>query len=124
MKRPNFHKRYIFLASVLLVVGGCALACFLWMRAEQRQYALNRALIEALNQGNLKRAIDLVEVGANPNTLLQPLPAPSWRDLLNQMLHRSTPSPKNVFDDTSAFAVKEGRQSEIIHLLKTAGATE
>ncbi len=102
--KTQTRKRYTLLASVLLVVGGFVLSFFLWLKHEQRQYAMNRELIESLHHGDLKRAIDLVEVGADPNTPVKPLPAPSWRYFLNQILHRSTASPKMGLGGTSPTA--------------------
>jgi hypothetical protein len=59
----------------------------LWLRAQQRQYALNRHLIAALVKDDTNAAIALVNEGANPNTRYTPSPMPSLNLLLVQLLH-------------------------------------
>jgi ankyrin repeat protein len=88
--KTHGRKRYTLLVSGL-VIGGLSLACFLWVRAEQRQYALNRQLIEAMQVGDVNEALALVEAGADPNTHITPTPTPTLPSLLGQMLHRSPP---------------------------------
>ncbi len=90
------RKRYMALASVLLVVGGLIVACFLWMRIEQQQFALNRELIASLHEGDFKRSLQLVKAGADPNTRLK-LPfkqqsLPTWQEFLKQLVSHSTHS--------------------------------
>ena len=50
--------------SALLVLGllliGMSLACYMWVRREQRQYTLNRQLIAALLKNDMKQARVLV----------------------------------------------------------------
>lgn len=116
--KTQFRKYYPYLASVLLVVGGLSLACFLWVKQERRQYARNRELIVALLQGDFKRSSQLVEAGADPNTCVRPLSAPTWRTLWDQLLHRSMPS------SNSPTVFVFGVNPEFISLLKKGGTTE
>lgn len=81
------HKRFALLAFSLLI--GLCLCCFLWVRKEQRQYALNRQLIEALKTGDIMQIMALLEAGADPNTRLAPSPFPTWTRLLTQLLFHS-----------------------------------
>ena len=69
---------------------GLSLTCFLWVRHEQRQYALNRQLIAALVRDDSEQALTLVEVGADPNTRLEPPPFPSLPVIIDQLLHHSS----------------------------------
>jgi ankyrin repeat protein len=73
----------------LLLLVGLAGSTALWLRAQQRQYALNRALIVALVKGDDKQAVVLVNAGADPNTRCELTQAPSLTDLVRQLLHRS-----------------------------------
>ena len=80
-------KRRLLLSSALVVallVGGCSL----WLWQAKRQYALNRQLIEALRNNDCKQAFILVNAGADPNTLMNPSPAPAFKLLLGQLRHR------------------------------------
>ena len=82
--------RHLLILSALIVAllaGGSSL----WVWQAKRQYVLNRELIAALVHGDSKQALALVTAGADPNTRLEPLPAPSWRELMNQVLHPSQP---------------------------------
>ena len=98
------YKRSALLTSALLLLG-MSLACFVWVRKEQRQYALDRALIAALVKGDTKfspllesdtkRAIALVEAGADPNTRYSPTPSPSLYEFLNRFLRHSQPRRSN-----------------------------
>jgi ankyrin repeat protein len=88
--KTSIRKRPALLGSVLLLFC-LSLVCFVWMRTKQRQYAMNRQLIEALTHDNFKQARLLVESGADPNTRVVPLPTPTLSKLLNQLLHRSPP---------------------------------
>jgi hypothetical protein len=77
------------------------LACFvgstaLWLRAQQRQYALNRALIVALVKCDNQQALALVNAGADPNTRYKPTPVPSLHQLVKQLLHRSAPASNDA----------------------------
>jgi ankyrin repeat protein len=90
--KMQVRKRYTVPVSVLLVLGGLSLACFLWVKNEQRQVQRNRALIDSLAKGDFKRALALVEAGADPNTRVKPQPLPTWQELLKRMISRSTPS--------------------------------
>jgi hypothetical protein len=97
--KTSTRKRYALFASVLFVVGGLYLACFLWVRAEQRKYTLSRQLIEALKKEDTKQAVTLVEAGADPNTSLYPPPKPSLDGVLKELLHRSSPSANDSSDN-------------------------
>lgn len=116
--KPETRKRYTLLASVLLV-GGLSLACFLFVPQEQRQYAMDRELVNSLYQGDLKRAMKLVEAGADPNTHVELLPSPlwgnwsSWQEFLAQMFHRAKPSPN---PSPTAFMVVCGDETEFIRV--------
>ena len=89
MKRARRqHTVLLALCPLTVPVVGCAL----WLRAQQRQYAINRQLISAIVQGDDKRALALVEAGADPNTRYTPMPVPSLPELVEQFLHRSPPT--------------------------------
>src|SRR5690349_5139854 len=88
---PRRRKRLFLLVLPFLLVG-LALACFLWVGAQQRQYALNRALVKALVLLDFQPAQKLVEAGADPNTPINPPPTPTWPVLLRQLLHLDPPS--------------------------------
>jgi ankyrin repeat protein len=85
MKR---RRALLFTFSVVLAL--CA-ACGCWLHRERQQYALNRQLIEVLTHNDTKKALALVNAGADPNTRAQPTPAPSFNLLIDQLLHRSPP---------------------------------
>jgi hypothetical protein len=85
--------RRALLLSLTVVLALCA-ACGLWLHREQRQYALNRQLIDALEHGDTKQALALVNAGADPNTRQFSTPAPTLPELLKQLLHH-TPPPDN-----------------------------
>jgi ankyrin repeat protein len=85
------RRRWIALITLFLLVCLCA-ASDLWLRAEQRQYALNRQLIAALMKGDDKQALALVNEDADPNTCYKPKPVPSLRELVRQLLRRPPPS--------------------------------
>ena len=102
----NTHCRYravLVLGTVGLLLTG---VCGLWLWSHQRQEALNRQLIAVLVKGDFWRrrqqeppydyqeALSLVNAGADPNTPLKPLPAPSLRQLCKCLIHRS-PLPVN-----------------------------
>ena len=89
--KPQTRKRYILLATVLLVVAGLMLPCFLYVKHEQHQYAMNRELIQSLKQGDFKQSLKLVETGADPNTRTIPPSPPTWLELLKQLLYHSKP---------------------------------
>ena len=82
----------LFAFALLLLALG--LSCVVWVRKEQRQYALDRRLIAALVHADTKRAFALVEAGANPNTRYKPTPEPTLVALLKHLLHCS-PTPLN-----------------------------
>jgi hypothetical protein len=81
----------LFTVILLLLVAGVV---GLWLRSQQRQYALNRQLIAALVKGDDKQAFALVNEGADPNTRYTPTPVPSLLQQARQLLHRSA-SPVN-----------------------------
>jgi hypothetical protein len=91
------RRALLFTLSVVLAL--CA-ACGVWLHRERRQYALNRQLIDALDKSDFTQATALVQSGADPNTRLMPTPAPTFKRLLNQLLHH-TPLPVN--DSPTAF---------------------
>ena len=74
--KKQYYKRPLILAFALLI--GVSLSCFVWVRKEQRQYALNRALIVALEANDADQALYLLNAGADLNTRLEPLPAPHF----------------------------------------------
>jgi ankyrin repeat protein len=86
-------RRRALLLSITIVIALCA-ACGVWLYREQRQYTLNQQLIAALDKGDTKTALVLVNTGADPNTRYSPHPAPSLQRLLNLFLHH-TPAPTN-----------------------------
>jgi hypothetical protein len=77
----------MLLLLLAALIGGTGL----WLRAQQRQYALNRALIAALVKGDTRLALTLVNEGADPNTPYNPTPVPSLLELVKQLFHRSPP---------------------------------
>lgn len=108
------YKRITFLAPGLLLVLG--LTCFLCVRTAQRQYALNRQLIQALQQGNTKEALTLMAAGADPNTRIEPLPAPTLPELVSTLLHGAR-SPINDSSTALMMACKEyGRDDKGISI--------
>jgi hypothetical protein len=98
-------QRFCFLTSLLLLLlaGGFSL----WVRSQQRQYALNRRLITALTQGDDTQALALVNAGAAPNTHYHPPPAPSLLRLWKQLLQRKPPPTD---DSPTAFLMASGAE--------------
>ena len=88
--KKRFNKLSALLILGLLLIG-MSLACYVWMRKEQRQYALDRQLIAALMKNDAMQALVPVEEGADPSTREVPSPAPSLPSLINQLLHLSPP---------------------------------
>jgi hypothetical protein len=90
----NKRRRY----RAVLVLGTVGLlltvACGLWVRSERRQEALDRQLIAALVKQDTAQALGLVNAGADPNTLCEPLPPPSFLQLWNSLLYHA-PLPVN-----------------------------
>jgi ankyrin repeat protein len=86
------RKRATFITFLLLacLIGGMGL----WLRAQQRRYALNRQLIAALIRGDNKHALALVNAGADPNTQYAPTLASSLTQLMTRLL-RWSPSGNN-----------------------------
>src|SRR5579871_3152366 len=121
----------------LILFTGLAGGAALWLRAQQRQYALNRQLIAALVKGDDKHALALVEAGADPNTRYTPTPVPSLLEVVKQWLHRSPTrtngSPTALMmacgswwnDDSPLFAVQERRTEapKLVDAMLTHGAT-
>ena len=70
-----------FTTLLLIVIAGGVL-----LRVQQQHYARNRQLIEALQQGHASQALALVQAGADPNTRLEPSPAPSLKEMLLRFL--------------------------------------
>jgi hypothetical protein len=94
----------ITLGLVALLVGGAGL----WLRAQQRQYALNRQLIAALLKNDGKQALALVKAGADPNTHYTSTPVPTLPELVNQFFYHSPPPPVN--DSPTAFTIACGAE--------------
>ena len=82
-------------------MGGCGL----WVWQANRQYELNRQLIAALVNNDTKKALLLVNAGADPNTNFASPPPPTLKLLFNQLLHRSTIP---VDDSATAFLIACG----------------
>jgi hypothetical protein len=114
----TMNKRRLYRAGLLLGTVGLLITgvCGLWLRSYRRQEALNRQLIAALVKGDRWRwrqetsydyqeALSLVNAGADPNTPLNPLPAPSLRQPWNYVIHRS---PLPVNHSPSAFLIACG----------------
>ena len=97
--KPPLYKRSALLAFALLLLG-VGLPCFVWVRAQQRQYTINRQLIAALKKKDTKQALELVNAGADPNTRFEPTSAPSLPELMNQLLHRSQVTVNNRYATT------------------------
>ena len=92
--KTSSRKHFVLLAFSLLI--GLFLPCFLWIRAQQHQYTINRELIEALKIDDTSQAMALVEAGADPNTHYEPAPAPSLFLLMQQWLdHKALPVDKS-----------------------------
>lgn len=103
MKERGSMKRRRMFGLLALVVVLFAGACGAWLHVQQRQYALNRQLIAALEHNDTKTALALVNAGADPNTRYIPLPAPSLQLLIKQRL-LSTPSSGNNSPTALMFA--------------------
>ncbi|MCW3097328.1 MAG: Ankyrin repeat [Chthonomonadaceae bacterium] len=112
------YKRRRYRAAIVLGTVGLLLtvACGLWLHAERRQEALNRQLIAALVKYavwparhvapyDCQEALSLVNAGADPNTPLKPLPAPSLQQLWNSLVRRS---PRPVNNSPTAFLLACG----------------
>ena len=100
MNKHRFQRLACFMVCLGLLLAGSR---GLWLlQSHQRQYALNRQLIAALVDGDYKKALDLVNAGADPNTPFKSPPAPSIRQQWNYLLHRS---PQTVNDSASALAI-------------------
>jgi ankyrin repeat protein len=87
MNRLPRRNRVVLLT--LLLLAGIGAGVGLWVRALMRQDALNRTLIVALTHNDARRALSLVNAGADPNTLFRTDPPPSFLQLLQQLLHRA-----------------------------------
>lgn len=75
----------------------------LWVRAQQKQYTLNRQLIAALVKSDTKQAIVLVETGADPNTREEPTPTKTLSELVKRLLSHSSPDSVNKTINPTAF---------------------
>jgi ankyrin repeat protein len=95
-------KRRTLLLSSILLITPC-MSCGVWLYIQQQDYARNQQLIGALTHGDTVQAIALLNAGADPNTRLAPLPTPSLKLLLDQLLHR-TPAPVNFSPTALIFA--------------------
>jgi ankyrin repeat protein len=98
------HRRRAVLFTLLLMACIIASAC-LWLRAERRQYALDRELITALVTNDAQKALVLVNSGADPNTPCHTVPPPSLRQLWNYLLRRS---PLPTTGNPTAFLIACG----------------
>jgi hypothetical protein len=86
-------KRTALITLLLVALLPVVVAC-LWLRARQRQYALNQQLIAALVKGDDRQALALVNAGADPNTNCKPNPVPSLSEFAQQIWHRSASPPE------------------------------
>ena len=105
MNKPRFHKRSALLAFAL-VIGLPCVVCFVWVRKEQRQYALDRQLIETLKQSDTKKAMALLEAGADPNTREAPSYAPTLPEIIDRLFH---PARSAFNDSPTTFMMACGR---------------
>ena len=97
-------RRRALLLSLAFVLALCA-ACGLWLHATQKQYALNRQLIDAFVNNDTEAALVLVNAGADPDTRLEPLPAPTFQLLCDTLLRHAPP----VNDSPTALMLACGR---------------
>lgn len=79
------------LLFTITTVLALSAACGVWLRWERQQYRINRQLIAALERGDSKQALALVNVGADPNTREEPSPAPTLKRLVHQLLRHAPP---------------------------------
>lgn len=100
MKRR--HLKLIVLPAALAFIG--AIAFGQWFHLQRRQYWLNRQLIAALVANDGKRALSLVNSGADPNTHFNPPPKPTLRNLWDKLRHRLPPPD----DSPTAFLIACG----------------
>jgi ankyrin repeat protein len=134
VKGQNFRGKRTALITVWLLAL-CVASAGLWLRARQRQYALNRQLIATLVKGDNKQALALVNAGADPNTHYTPTPVPSLLQLARQLLHRS-PTPVNDSEtalsiacggywDGMSYGMQELRPDDahLVQVMLTLGAT-
>ncbi len=84
------RRRWLLLPTLVLAVGGAGGA---WVWKAQRQYAVNRQLIAALDRKDIGQALGLVNAGADPDTRYNPTPAPTLKSLMGQLL-RHSPAPE------------------------------
>lgn len=94
------RRRLIALLTLCLLLIGFLGGTALWLRAQRRHYALNRQLIAALVKSDTKKALALVNAGADPNTRYTPVPAPSLQ-MLWVLFHRSSPSARASYGPTA-----------------------
>jgi len=105
------NKRRLKRAALLTGLVGLLIAgvCGIWVRSQQHQNALDHRLIVALAKYDYHQAGSLIKDGADPNTHVIPLPAPSFKQFWSYMWHRST-LPKN--DSPTAFLIACGNDEE------------
>lgn len=72
----------------LALLAGLVCACSYWVRAQWRQYALDRQLIAALENDDEEKALALVNAGADPTTRERP-GRTALTDLVDQLLHHA-----------------------------------
>ena len=99
------RRRRATLLTLCLLLAGLTIACVLWVRAQQRQYVLNRRLIAVLVNEDDRQALALVNAGADPNTRYEATTAPTLSELVRKFFHRS-PLPGN--DSPTAFMMACG----------------
>jgi len=87
MHKRHLQRIVVGLSTTGLLTIGVAIRA---LQARQRQYALDRRLIAALEKNDAAQGLALVNAGADPNTPYEPPPPPSLRHLLDYMFHRPT----------------------------------
>lgn len=101
------NKRRRYRAVLLLGTVGLLLAGVwgLWLRSYRHQEVLNRQLVAALVKQDTAQALELVNAGADPNTLCEPLLPLSFRQLWNFLLHHA---PLSINGGDTAFCLACG----------------
>ena len=107
MKR-NLISRSILIAGGVALLGTICLG--VWFTTLQRQYRLNRQLVEALEKQDALQALQLVNAGADPNTPAHLPPPPSLEDLWSHLFQHSS-APKKP--DLTAFQVACGAERQV-----------
>jgi hypothetical protein len=100
MNKCRLHRPVLVLGTVGLLL---TVACGLWLRSVRWQEALDRRLIAALMKSDTHQALQIVNEGADPNTLGSLRP-PSLRRLWQDLMR----SPREFSDNPSAFLLACG----------------